>query len=44
MTQDEITELTGYSRKTVGKRIDDARQTVLRLESSLLKVKHDFHA
>lgn len=31
MTQDEIAELTGYSRKTVGKRLDDARQTVLRL-------------
>src|SRR5262245_16409706 len=26
MTQDEIAELTGYSRKTVGKRLDDARQ------------------
>jgi RNA polymerase sigma factor (sigma-70 family) len=31
MTQDEIAELTGYSRKTVGKRLDDARQSVLRL-------------
>jgi RNA polymerase sigma factor (sigma-70 family) len=31
MTQEEIAELTGYSRKTVGKRLDDARQTVLRL-------------
>jgi RNA polymerase sigma factor (sigma-70 family) len=31
MTQDEIAELTGYSRKTVGKRLDDARLAVLRL-------------
>lgn len=31
MTQDEIAELTGYSRKTVGKRLDDAREAVLRL-------------
>jgi RNA polymerase sigma factor (sigma-70 family) len=31
MTQDEIAELTGYSRKTVGKRLDDARTAVLRL-------------
>jgi RNA polymerase sigma factor (sigma-70 family) len=31
MTQDEIAELTGYSRKTVGKRLDDAREAVMRL-------------
>jgi RNA polymerase sigma factor (sigma-70 family) len=31
MTQDEIAALTGYSRKTVGKRLDDARSAVLRL-------------
>jgi DNA-directed RNA polymerase specialized sigma24 family protein len=31
MTQDEIAELTGYSRKTVGRRLDDARSAVLRL-------------
>jgi RNA polymerase sigma-70 factor (ECF subfamily) len=31
MTQEEIAELTGYSRKTVGKRLDDARSAVLRL-------------
>jgi len=28
MTQDEIAELTGYSRKTVGKRLDEARAAV----------------
>jgi RNA polymerase sigma factor (sigma-70 family) len=31
MTQEEIAELTGYSRKTVGKRLDDARNVVLGL-------------
>lgn len=31
MTQDEIAELTGYSRKTVGKRLEGARQMVLSL-------------
>jgi len=34
MTQDEIAELTGYSRKTVGKRLDDVRQAVLRLSEA----------
>ena len=28
---DRLAELTGYSRKTVGKRLDDARSAVLRL-------------
>lgn len=31
MTQDEIAELTGYSRKTIGKRLDEARELVVRL-------------
>ena len=34
MTQDEIAELTGYSRKTVGKRLDEARKVVLGLGAS----------
>jgi RNA polymerase sigma-70 factor (ECF subfamily) len=31
MTQEEIAELTGLSRKTVGKRLEQAREAVLRL-------------
>jgi RNA polymerase sigma-70 factor (ECF subfamily) len=31
MTQDEIAELTGLSRKTVGKRLDEVREAVRRL-------------
>ena len=31
LTQDEIAELTGFSRKTIGKRLDRARDAVRRL-------------
>lgn len=31
LTQDEIAEVTGFSRKTIGKRLDRAREAVLRL-------------
>jgi RNA polymerase sigma-70 factor (ECF subfamily) len=33
MTQEEIAELTGISRKTVGKKLDAAREAALRLQS-----------
>ena len=34
MTQDEIAELLGLSRKTIGKRLDRIRDTVARLSAS----------